>query len=294
MNYLDLLRKSYTQTGNAVCLGLDPVLEAVPSRYRQKGILGMGDYLTDLMAAIKKEGFIPAAFKPNQGYYLRYDKPFSGDFSGSIVLAAVITVIRDLFPGIPIILDSKRGDISSSSANYATEAFDVWTCDAVTVSPYMGNDSVIPFLSGGAQHGGTYVLNRTSNPGAADFQNLSLGEKCLYEWVAGKIIEWNGAFPGTGAVVGATSRTELSIIAKKYSVHAVPMLIPGVGSQGGNLIDVLATLTESGYEIALARINSSSGITHPWAKRKIAAPADWQKESLPALESMIAPFRSVK
>lgn len=291
MNYLDLLKRSYQQTGNAVCLGLDPVWDALPESCQSKGVAGIGSYYLELLKKISAEGLIPAAFKPNQGYYLRFDRPFQNDFSGSQALAETIMIIRDYFPGIPIILDSKRGDIATSSANYADEAFTVWQCDAVTVSPYMGSDSVIPFLSHG--NGGTYILNRTSNPGAADFQDFYSDKSTLYECVADQIIQWNHKFPGTGAVVGATSSKELASIAKKYSDNSVPMLIPGVGSQGGSMREVLNVLDRSGYDPALARINSSSGITHPWAKKKEAAPDDWISVALKALEEMMQPFRRV-
>lgn len=116
-------------------------------------------------------GLVPAAFKPNLGYYQCLDHPRDEDFSGSSALADVLDMLESFFPGIPVILDSKRGDIARSSMNYAKEAFEAWQSDAVTVAPYMGSDSVEPFISF-PEKGGAYLLNRTSNPGGRDLQNL--------------------------------------------------------------------------------------------------------------------------
>lgn len=175
-------------------------------------------------------------------------------------------------------MDSKRGDIARSSLNYAIEAFDCWNADAVTISPYMGSDSILPFISEKYLKKGAYILNRTSNPGASDIQNLCVSNsKTIYENVAKQIREYAAKYPCTGAVVGATCMQELEIIASIYSLNEstnqnkkdlidVPMLIPGVGSQGGSASDVITTLKKTGYDLRLVRINSSSGLTHPWKK----------------------------
>ena len=193
-------------------------------------------------------------------------------------------------PGVPVILDSKRGDIAKSSENYAEEAFGKWRADAVTVSPYMGSDSVLPFAREGK---GVYILNRTSNPGAADIQNMltldAVDEKELYPFyisVAHRIAHWASDHPGIGAVVGATSMKELGEIAEYYAGREIPMLIPGVGSQGGSASDVIASLKSAGYPLALARINSSSGLTHPW--KKGAAPEDWLDRVMAAVHALFA------
>ena len=282
MNYLEKLRKSAEQTGSIACMGLDPVVEAMPEMHAKEGILGVPHYLEAIFNKMKSEGVVPGALKLNQGFYVRHDKPRERDFPGSRALAQVMDLIGTIFPEVPTILDYKRGDIAKSSANYAVEGFECWKADAVTVSPYMGTDSVGPFSEycNDDKGKGVYVLDRTSNKGAKDLQNLDvlIGENIstpLYNIVADKITEWAKDNPGVGAVIGATSPEELSDLAKLLAAHPIPLLIPGVGGQGGKADDVIARLADNGYDLSIVRINSSSGITHPWAKKKEAAPNDF-------------------
>jgi orotidine-5'-phosphate decarboxylase len=112
-----------------------------------------------------------------------------------------------------------------------------------------------------------YILVRTSNPGAADFQNRKMEDgRPLYQHVADKVIEWAKNRPGVGAVVGATSLPELGEILKMFAGKDIPVLVPGVGAQGGSAKNVAAIAREVGFELELLRINSSSGLTHPWYK----------------------------
>ena len=288
MSYIDLLRESAKASGNVVCMGLDPVLSVLPESdapARER----LSTYFAEIFHRMRLEGISPAAFKPNIGYYAVLDNPREEDFSGSLALSDVMDLLDNYFPGVPVILDSKRGDIARSSENYAKEAFDGWKADAVTVSPYMGTDSVLPFAFADK---GVYILNRTSNPGAADLQNTitldAVDEKELYPLylaVAQKIARWNEAHSGIGAVVGATSMKELHDIASYYSDRDVPLLIPGVGSQGGSATEVMAVLGDAGYPRELARINSSSGLTHPW--KKGSAPDNWLSLVIDALKSLV-------
>ena len=256
MNYIKKLKNSSDKTGNFACFGLDPIFnveEIIP-------------YFEKLFKLMKKNSLIPSAFKPNLGYYSVLDKPREGKFQGSIALGKLLDLLESEFPEIPVILDSKRGDIARSSLNYSKEAFDCWKTDAVTISPFMGFDSISPFL---VENKCAYVLNRTSNVGGKDFQNLVLeNDDTLYEQVSKKIIKWNklnsNAF--LGAVAGATNMKELAMISKRFSKEEVPLLIPGVGSQGGSALEVKKTLKESNYPLYLARVNSSSKLTHPWKK----------------------------
>jgi orotidine-5'-phosphate decarboxylase len=265
MNYNDILLESAKKSGNITCMGLDPKVEVLPEG------MGLTQYFQTLFNEMLKKNLIPAAFKPNIGYYQSLDKPREGIYKGSIALSSVLDMIDIYFPGIPVILDSKRGDIARSSLNYEIEAFTCWKADAVTVSPYMGTDSVSPFQVEGK---GIYVLNRTSNPGGKDLQNLLIDDGMpLYLKVSQKIVEWSEGNKGLGAVVGATSMKELSEISSFYSNKEIPMLIPGVGAQGGSATDVIKALNETGYPLHLARINSSSGLTHPW--KKGVAPENW-------------------
>ncbi len=271
MSYLGLLRQSARDNKSIVCMGLDPVPEALP-RSNEGLSEKIADYLDRIFKMMKQEKAFPAAFKPNEGFYSKHDSAYCGNFIGSFILSSLFPYIREkFFPGIPLILDNKRGDIATSSANYAEEGFSGWRADAVTVHPYMGTDSVMPFAEHCKNGKGVYILNRTSNKGAKDFQDLQViieGEKTmpLYMAVAAKIAEWAAENPGVGAVVGATYPDELSRIAEFYvkSGAEVPLLIPGVGGQGGSAKEVVQRLKDAGYDLSIVRINSSSGLTHPW------------------------------
>lgn len=271
MVYKERLIESANRVGNIVCMGLDPVAEALPFSgmdFRS----AINNTFSQLFRRMALSGLIPAAFKPNIGYYHLHDRPLEEDFSGSLALADVFEMVRTFFPSIPIILDSKRGDIATSSRNYAYEAFEGWEADAVTVAPYMGSDSVQPFIDFSDR--GVYILNRTSNPGGADLQNLTIEDKGpLYTEVARQIVAYNGGRGCVGAVVGATNLTELEAIARLYQSEDVPLLIPGVGSQGGSASEVISILKKVGYPLALSRINSSSALTHPW--KRGPAPEGW-------------------
>jgi orotidine-5'-phosphate decarboxylase len=280
--YISQLRQSAERTGSIVCMGLDPVVDYLPVRTGS-----VRNDLADFFAAVFDEmlarKIFPGAFKPNIGYYHILDRPREGDFSGSLALSDILRMTTELFPDIPVILDAKRGDIALSSSNYAREAFTCWGADAVTISPYMGSDSVGPFLSHGK---GVYILNRTSNPGAADFQDLAVSSEPFYIRVARQILAWAEEFPGTGAVVGATSPDELSAIAEVYAGMEVPLLIPGVGSQGGSGRETVQRLKRAGYDLLLARINSSSGITHPWKNNPPPPAAHWAAAVVSNLEAL--------
>ena len=215
-------------------------------------------------------GLIPAAFKPNIDT-TRAGQSREEDF-GKPGSCRYLDMVENFFPGIPVILDSKRGDIARSSQNYAREAFESWGADAVTVAPYMGSDSLKPFLD--FEDKGVYILNRTSNPGGKDVQNLLLADqRPLYLEVASQIAAYNDRRGCVGAVVGATNLDELKSIAAFYQAQRVPLLIPGVGSHGGSATEVMKILRTTDYPLALARINSSSALTHPWKLGPV--PDDW-------------------
>ena len=271
MSYIDILRKSAEETNNIVCMGLDPQIEALPGEGSARERINQ--FFDELFHRMRLEGVTPAAFKPNIGYYSALDNPRGDDFSGSQALCDVLDMLDGFFPSIPVILDSKRGDIARSSLNYAIEAFDKWGASATTISPYMGTDSILPFAY---EDKGVYILNRTSNPGGAVLQNLHIIDPIdekeiypLYISVAHLIASLAKDHPGLGAVVGATNILELKDIARYYASKEIPMLIPGVGSQGGSAEEVMAALRGEGYDVRLARINSSSALTHPWKKAPV-------------------------
>lgn len=257
-----------------------------------------GDICTDVVSFFEtlfnemvRRNLSPSAFKPNIGYYSVLDAPRKGEFNGSRALAKICDMLEDLFPGIPVILDSKRGDIARSSLNYASEAFDVWGSDAVTVSPYMGSDSVFPFLDAPYDTKGVYLLDRTSNPGSKDFQMLTMLDSVdeevlepLYMSVIRTIASWSREAEGIGAVVGATHLEELKMIASVAAGQGIPLLIPGVGSQGASARDTIDVLRGESYPVSLCRINSSSALTHPWKKGQ--APSDWVSRCIANIENL--------
>lgn len=348
MNYLEKLRQSAKKNNSIACMGLDPIVEAMLEKYIEYGISGFPDFLQEIFREMKDQNVNAGAFKPNQGAYLKHNKPRSRIFSGSLALSRVMDMIEEMFPGTPIILDYKRGDIAKTSKNYAEEGFEAWKADAVTISPYMGTDSVMPFAEycNNEKGKGVYILNRTSNEGAKDFQNLRAiledpvrlaeelelrlykyfkngsfairNEKMYPDWilspddnfvkkgmidtfrdtindetmplymaVANKIIGWAKDKLGVGAVVGATSLDELADLARRYAFEKnIPLLIPGVGGQGGKADEVITILRDADYDLNLVRINSSSDLTHPWAKKKQPAPKDYAKVCVEELNKL--------
>ena len=291
MSYADYLIQSAEYSGNVTCMGLDPVLGCLPSDggFRDR----VNGFFEKLFRRMKLEGVSPAAFKPNIGYYVINDRPRDENFEGSMALADVLDMLSSFFPSVPVILDSKRGDIAKSSLNYAIEAFDSWQADAVTVSPYMGDDSVLPFAF---ENKGVYILNRTSNPGGKTLQNMLAIDRIeghehypFYIAVAHLIASWANEHEGIGAVVGATNMDELKDIVRYYAGKVVPVLIPGVGSQGGSAEAVMDALSQADYDVRLARINSSSGLTHPW--KKGPAPEDWLDQCMAGIKDLVSRTR---
>lgn len=277
--YKDKLIASAEKYSNCGCMGIDPNVSSLPDG------VDLESYFLTLIEEMKKKNVLPAAFKPNIGYFSRLDRPREKKYEGSKALAAILSAIPE---DIPVILDSKRGDIASSSLNYAFEAFDCWLSDCVTVSPYMGHDSISPFVLNFPDRG-IYILDRTSNPGGKDLQNrlMENGEP-LYMTVASTILKWNEEYSkNIGAVVGATNLKEFEDIASLFAPHSIPLLIPGVGSQGGSAEDVKAILTRRGYDKKIVRINSSSALTHPWAKKQEEAPHNWKEVCLGNIEKFI-------
>jgi orotidine-5'-phosphate decarboxylase len=201
-----------------------------------------------------------SALKPNYAYFAQYG------FDG---LRALKSLIERYKGKLPIILDVKRGDIGKSSEAYAKEAFDFWNADSITVAPYMGFDSVSPFLERCKAGKGAYVLCRTSNTGAADFQSLIVENgKQLFMEVAQKMHKWH--VNGMGAVLGATALDELEAVLWLFydSKKQLPLLIPGVGAQGGSASETAKTLRSIWPEtFALHRINSSSAIAYAYKKK---------------------------
>ncbi len=229
MSYLERLRSA----DNLLCLGLDPD----PKRIGNKTPL---EFLDGVLEELEAGGALPSTLKPNIAYFEQY---------GSQGIKMLEDLLDRWRSKALIILDAKRGDIGPSSEAYARAVFDVWQADAVTVAPWMGLDSVSPFLERCPEKG-VYVLLRTSNPGAQDLQLEGGAWRKLAELITGR---WYRE--GIGAVMGATGPQQL----REFARNKLPLLIPGVGTQGGSAAEVMEAL---GGNAPLCRVNVSSAILY--------------------------------
>lgn len=254
MSFTDKLIKAAEERKSIVCLGMDPVLEEIPVKEQSPNTKIVKFYDNIIEATAGSIG----AVKPNYAFFAQYG------FPGLRALKKVVSICKN--KKLPVILDAKRGDIGKSSEAYANEVFNFWKADAVTVAPYMGKDSVTPFISQCSSGKGVYILVRTSNKGAEDLQEITgkNGKKIFME-TAAKLVEWHAE--GAGAVVGATNTAELKAIAEFFAASGkkIPLLIPGVGAQGGSAKEVASILKGIG-DIKMHRINSSSGINYAYKK----------------------------
>ncbi|WP_033397855.1 orotidine-5'-phosphate decarboxylase [Arenimonas oryziterrae] len=217
--FMDALRKRWSAANSLVCVGLDPEPAKFPAHLRSTP-----DAVFEFnRAIIDATADLVCCFKPQIAHFAA--------LRAEDALERLIAHIHAAHPGIPVILDAKRGDIGSTAANYVIEAFDRYGADAVTVNPYLGRDSVQPFLDRADK--GVIVLCRTSNPGAGDLQDLPVDGRPLYQHVAEKVArEWN-SHGNCALVVGATWPTQLREV--RGIVGALPFLVPGVGAQGGDV-----------------------------------------------------------
>ena len=256
MKFVQKLAAVCRQNNSLLCIGLDPDPAKMPD-----GV----DLLTFNTTIINVTRDLVCAYKPNIAFYEAMGA------EGLRVLRQTCDYVPD---HIPVIIDAKRGDIGNTAKAYAKALFEGYNCDAVTVSPYLGRDSLEPFME--YEDKGLFVLCRTSNAGAADFQSAAVrtadGEKPLYEVVAAKVNEWNTA-DNLGLVVGATYPAELKAIRKAYP--QMPLLVPGVGAQGGKLSDVCTFGVDKKRERTVINVSrqvlySSSGKDWSQAARNAA------------------------
>jgi orotidine-5'-phosphate decarboxylase len=234
MTFLEQLRRAERQNGSLLCVGLDPEPTKFPDALR-----GDASKIYDFCAAIvDATADLAMAFKPQIAYFAAH--------RAEDQLERLMAHMRATAPQVPVILDAKRGDIGSTAEQYAKEAFERYGADAVTLSPFMGFDSIQPYLK---YHGkGAFLLCRTSNPGGDDFQNQRLasvdGQPLLYEHIA-RLAQGPWNLNGQlGLVVGATYPAEIERV-RALAPH-VPLLIPGVGAQGG---DAAATV-KAGWRVS--------------------------------------------
>ena len=224
-----------------LCVGLDPD----PSRFPDVVGGSVFDFCREIVDATADTA---CAFKPQIAYFAAV--------GAERELERLCAHIREQHPDVLLVLDSKRGDIGSTAEQYAREAFDRYGAHVVTVNPYLGGDSVEPFLR--HPDGGVFVLCRTSNPGSGDFQSLVVDGDPLYLHVARRVAhDWN-TIGDCGLVVGATYPDELRRV--RAEVGDLPLLVPGVGAQGGDVdATVAAGATPDGYGMV---VNSSRAILY--------------------------------
>lgn len=290
MAYKEKVAARTREAGNLICVGLDPVLDRIPGQGAPDEKIKR--FYGEMLDAMLARDLFPAAVKPNSAFYEALG------LKAMAVLKDLVQAFRDA--GVLVILDAKRGDISSTSGAYAKAAFQVFGADAVTAAPYMGLDTIKPFQDA-APDRGTYVLVRTSNPSARDFQDLKVsmegGETLpLYRAVAAKLADWQDG--SLGAVVGATYPREMRELLEFWVGKGkdCPTLIPGIavagvsGGQSGSVSDVLQAIRDSGSDPALHLVNSSSGINYAYEKYPDLNPAE---ASLRALEELIEEMGAV-
>ncbi|HRO62162.1 orotidine-5'-phosphate decarboxylase [Thermomonas sp.] len=250
MTFIEKLRNRWHEANTLVCVGLDPDPAKFPDRFVDGDDPDAGEALfafcRDIADATAQYA---CAFKPQIAYFAAHN-------GGEAALQRLIAHINGMHPEVPVILDAKRGDIGSTAQQYAAEAFERFGADAVTLNPYMGRDSAVPFLEYNDR--GCIFLCHTSNPGARDFQELDVGGEPLYQRIARTIAcDWN-ADGNCALVVGATFPEELKVI--RGIVGEMPLLIPGVGAQGGDVEAVVRNgKTADGTGLM---INSSRGILY--------------------------------
>ena len=231
MTFLEQLQGAERQNGSLLCVGLDPEPSKFPASLK-----GDASKIYDFCAQIvDATADLAISFKPQIAYFAAH--------RAEDQLEKLMAHMRRTAPHVPVILDAKRGDIGATAEQYAIEAFERYGADAVTLSPFMGFDSVQPYLK---HHGkGAFLLCRTSNPGGDDLQNQRLasveGQPLMYEHIA-KLAQgpWN-VNGQLGLVVGATYPAEIERV--RSLAPTLPLLIPGVGAQGG---DAVATI-KAGY-----------------------------------------------
>ncbi len=258
MNYAERLKEVAERNQSIVCVGMDPDIDKIPITGDPETVIAK--FYADMLDAFEGEDCLPGAVKPNSAFYEQYGMP------GLRAMKKVIEAAKA--KKLPVISDCKRADIGNTSKAYANAFYKYWGFDAITVAPYMGSDSVKPFLEFSSAGKGAYILCRTSNKGAVDLQDLKVEGKPVFMQTATKILEWHQ--PGTGAVVGATYPEELWELAAFFqqSGKDVPLLIPGVGAQGGSMQQTIEMLKKAGYDVKLARINSSRGVNYAYQKQE--------------------------
>ncbi|KPF68749.1 orotidine 5'-phosphate decarboxylase [beta proteobacterium AAP99] len=253
--YLDHLKNAHSHTNSLLCVGLDPDAQRYPATLANDP----DRVFTFCREIVDATAPYCAAFKPQIAYFAAQ--------RAESALERLCQHIRSKHPKHALVLDAKRGDIGATAKQYAIEAYERYAAHAVTVNPYMGSDSIEPYLDSPAH--GVYLLCRTSNAGGSDLQFLNVGEDKLFERVARKAAgEWNRNGQ-VGLVVGATFPAELARVRALASTQ--PLLVPGIGAQGGDIeATVKAGRSADGTGML---INSSRAILYASSGADFAAAA---------------------
>jgi orotidine-5'-phosphate decarboxylase len=231
MKFADKLLNASRKNRSWLCIGLDPDPERMPGT----------DVVDFNSAIIEATSDLVCAYKPNLAFY---------EALGTEGFAILEKTIKQIPNEIPVIGDAKRGDIGNTARAYAKALFSVLGFDAATINPYLGFDSIEPFIS--YKNKEIFILCRTSNKGAMDFQSLSTNGSPLYEIVAQKAREWN-TYDNIGLVVGATYPEELKRV--RSICPEMPLLIPGIGAQGGDLASAVACGVDAQGEKAIINVS---------------------------------------
>ena len=256
--FFDRLAEEIDRKDSLVCVGLDPIPSRIP-----EGV-GVAEFNRRIVEATED---IAVAYKPNSAFYEAL-----GEWD------TLVETVEETRNSAPVILDAKRGDIGNSSRRYA-ELLDL--ADGITVSPYMGTDSVRPFVE--RDDSGVFVLCRTTNSGSADFQDLEADGKPVYAHVAERAVEWNEINENVGLVVGATYPEKM----EKVREHGgdLPFLVPGIGAQGGDPEAAVEYGTDSR---GLGLVNSTRSIIYAGDGERFDTAA---REAAKSLRSMLNQHR---
>jgi orotidine-5'-phosphate decarboxylase len=254
--FIARLAQAWKERDSLACIGLDPQIERLPAH-----IAGEPSPIFQFnKAIIDATADLVCAYKPQFAHYAACEAEDQ--------LERTIDYIHRTYPGIPVILDAKRGDVGSTAERYAVEAFERYGADAVTVNPYLGGDALEPFLRYADR--GVIVLCRTSNAGARDLQDLDVGGKKLFMVVASLVAtRWNGN-GNCLLVMGATYPAELAQV--RALTGSMPFLVPGVGAQGANIVKAVEkgqSANGTGLIVSSSRaiVHASSGADFASAAR---------------------------
>ena len=280
--FADRAIRATRRLGHPLCVGLDPHLDLLPELFRRGSMSPQDPATADQVEAfltlvLEKVAGRVAVVKPQIAFFERLG------WRGLAALERLVTKARAL--GLLVLLDAKRGDIGSTAAAYAASYFGgdaPLRVDALTVNPYLGLDSLAPFADHARRaHGGLFVLVKTSNPGARDFQNLELGGRTLFETVAAALAaeadSWRGetGWSSLGVVVGATQASDAPRV-RQLLPHSL-FLVPGYGAQGGGASEALAGFVPGqGGRLEGGLVNSSRGVVFPNAAATAASAATWE------------------